>query len=80
MISRKTPAPQRNPKVALPNVPAMNQEKEMTKKSRKNNTIKLINATSINMLRVLERLLTDVNLSSCSLVSRYSISNFLFSW
>ena len=80
MISRKTPPPQRNPNVALPSLSAMNQENEMTRKSRKNSTMKLIRAINITMLRVLERLLTEVSLSNCSLVSRYSVSSFLFSW
>ena len=80
MISRKTPPPQRNPNVALPRVSAMNQEKEMTKKSRKKSTMKLINAINMTMLSVLDRLLTEVSLSNCSLVSRYSVSSFLFSW
>ena len=80
MINRKTPPPQRNPNVALPSVLAMNQEKEITRKSRKKSTMKLINAIKISMLRVLERLLTEVSFSNCSLVSKYSVSSFLFSW
>jgi hypothetical protein len=80
IISRKTPPPQRNPNVALPSVLAMNQEKAMTRKSRKKSNIKLINAIKISILRVLERLLTEVSLNNCTLVSRYSVSSFRFSW
>ena len=80
IISRKTPPPQRNPNVALPSVLAMNQEKAMTRKSRKKSTKKLISVIKISKLRVLERLLTEVSFSNCSLVSRYSDSSFLFSW
>jgi hypothetical protein len=42
----------------------MNQEKAMTRKSRKNKTMKLIKVIKINMLKVRERLRTEVSFSS----------------
>jgi hypothetical protein len=68
-MSRKTPPPHRNPKVALPRRSDINQEKAMTKNRRKNKTMKLMIVTKISMLKVLDRLLTVVSFSKSSLVS-----------
>jgi hypothetical protein len=55
---------------ALPSRSDMNQEKAITRKSRKNSTIKLIKVIRISMLRVLDRLLTEVSFKIWSLVSK----------
>lgn len=68
-ISRKTPPPHKNPMGALPSISAINQENEITKNRRKNKTMKLMIVTRISILKVLDRLLTEVSFSKSSLVS-----------
>jgi hypothetical protein len=54
---------------ALPSISAINQENEITKNRRKNKTMKLMIVTRISILKVLDRLLTEVSFSKSSLVS-----------
>ena len=68
-ISRKTPPPHKNPMAALPSKSAINQENAITKNRRKNKTMKLMIVTKISILKVLDRLLTEVSFSKSSLVS-----------
>ena len=68
-ISRKTPPPHKNPMLALPSKSDINQENAITKNRRKNKTMKLMIVTKISILKVLERLLTEVSFSKLSLVS-----------
>jgi predicted carbohydrate-binding protein with CBM5 and CBM33 domain len=80
IINKNTNAPHKNPRVALPNKLDINQEKEMTKKSRKNNIMKLTIKMSNNKLIVLDKIRIDVSFNIFILVSTYSLTNFLLSW
>ncbi len=80
MINRKTNPPHKNPNVALPKRLDMNQENEMTKKSRKNNIMKLTIKMSSNKLIVFDKIRIDVSFNIFIRVSTYSLTNFLLSW
>ena len=80
IINKNTNAPHKNPRVALPNKLDINQEKEITKKSRKNNIMKLTIKMSSNKLIVLDKIRIDVSFNIFILVSTYSLTNFLLSW
>jgi len=80
MINKKTNAPHKNPKVALPRRLDINQEKEITKKRRKNNIMKLTIKMSNNKLTVFDKIRIDVSFNIFIRVSTYSLTNFLLSW
>jgi len=80
MINKKTDAPHKNPRVALPNRVDINQEKAITKKSRKNSIIKLTINISNNKLIVFDKIRMEVSFNIFIRVSTYSLTSFLLSW
>jgi hypothetical protein len=80
MINKKTNAPHKNPKVALAKRFDINQENAITKKSRKNNIIKLTININNNKLIVFDKIRIEVSLNIFIRVSTYSLTSFLLSW
>lgn len=80
MINKKTNAPHKNPKVALPIRVDINQENAITKKSRKNSIIKLTINISSNKLIVFDKIRIEVSFNIFIRVSTYSLTSFLLSW